>query len=65
MPEGPEVRRAVVTDLDVLVLDPPATQFCREHHNPGTLADYFGEVTAHRRVMRRATIQGEVPIPAH
>ena len=51
---------------------------CRLHWEKGSLAlwdnrvslhhavaDYFGEVTAHRRVMRRATIQGEVPIPAH
>ena len=50
---------------------------CRLHWEKGSLAlwdnrvslhhavaDYFGEVTAHRRVMRRATIEGEVPIPA-
>lgn len=49
---------------------------CRLHWQQGSLAlwdnrvslhhavaDYFGEVTAHRRVMRRATIEGEVPIP--
>ena len=51
---------------------------CRLHWEKGSLAlwdnrvslhhavaDYFGEVTAHRRVMRRATIQGEAPIPAN
>ena len=31
------------------------------HH---AVADYFGEVAKHRRVMQRATIEGEVPIPA-
>ena len=31
------------------------------HHGVG---DYFGEVAKHRRVMQRATIEGEVPIPA-
>ena len=50
---------------------------CRLHWQPGSLAlwdnrvslhhavaDYFGEVSKHRRVMRRATIAGEVPIAA-
>ena len=31
------------------------------HHGVG---DYFGEVAQHRRIMQRATIEGEVPIPA-
>ena len=31
------------------------------HH---AVADYFGEVAKHRRVMQRATIQGEVPVAA-
>jgi len=31
------------------------------HH---AVADYFGEVAKHRRVMQRATIEGEAPIPA-
>jgi taurine dioxygenase len=31
------------------------------HHG---VADYFGEVAKHRRVMQRATIEGEVPISA-
>ena len=31
------------------------------HHG---VADYFGEVSKHRRVMQRATIEGEVPIAA-
>lgn len=48
---------------------------CRLHWRPGSLAlwdnraslhhavaDYFGEVANHRRVMRRATIEGERPI---
>ena len=50
---------------------------CRLHWEPQSLAlwdnrvslhhavaDYFGEVSRHRRVMRRATIEGEVPIAA-
>lgn len=50
---------------------------CRLHWQPGSLAlwdnrvslhhavaDYFGEVTRHRRVLRRATIAGEAPIAA-
>lgn len=50
---------------------------CRLHWQPGSLAlwdnrvslhhavaDYFGEVSRHRRVMRRATIEGEAPIAA-
>ncbi len=50
---------------------------CRLHWQPGSLAlwdnrvslhhavaDYFGDVSRHRRVMRRATIAGEVPIAA-
>jgi len=50
---------------------------CRLHWQPGSLAlwdnrvslhhavaDYFGEVTKHRRVMRRATIAGEKPLAA-
>ena len=50
---------------------------CRLHWQQGSLAlwdnrvslhhavaDYFGEVAKHRRVMRRATIEGEVPIAA-
>jgi taurine dioxygenase len=50
---------------------------CRLHWQPGSLAlwdnrvslhhavaDYFGEVSKHRRVMRRATIAGEAPIAA-
>ncbi len=48
---------------------------CRLHWQPGSLAlwdnrfclhhavaDYFGEMAKHRRVMRRATIEGEKPI---
>ena len=48
---------------------------CRLHWQPGSLAlwdnrfslhhavaDYFGDVAKHRRVMRRATIEGERPI---
>jgi taurine dioxygenase len=31
------------------------------HH---AVADYFGEVSKHRRVMQRATIEGEIPIAA-
>ena len=31
------------------------------HH---AVADYFGEVSKHRRVMRRATIEGELPVAA-
>jgi taurine dioxygenase len=31
------------------------------HH---AVADYFGEVAKHRRVMQRATIEGEIPLPA-
>ena len=31
------------------------------HHG---VSDYFGEVAKHRRVMQRATIQGEIPIAA-
>jgi len=50
---------------------------CRLTWQPGSLAfwdnrvclhhavgDYFGEVAKHRRIMQRATIEGEVPIPA-
>lgn len=50
---------------------------CRLHWQKGSLAlwdnrfslhhavaDYFGEVAKHRRIMRRATIEGEVPIAA-
>jgi taurine dioxygenase len=50
---------------------------CRLHWQKGSLAlwdnrvslhhavaDYFGEVTKHRRIMRRATIEGEVPVAA-
>jgi hypothetical protein len=29
------------------------------HH---AVSDYFGEVANHRRIMQRATIEGEVPI---
>jgi len=29
------------------------------HH---AVADYFGEVAKHRRIMQRATIEGEEPI---
>ncbi len=32
------------------------------HH---AVSDYFGEVATHRRVMQRATIEGEPPIPVH
>lgn len=50
---------------------------CRLHWRPGSLAlwdnrvslhhavaDYFGEVSRHRRIMRRATIAGETPLAA-
>ena len=50
---------------------------CRLSWQPGSMAmwdnrvclhhgvsDYFGEVAKHRRVMQRATIQGEIPIAA-
>ncbi|MGI9336142.1 MAG: TauD/TfdA dioxygenase family protein [Gammaproteobacteria bacterium] len=64
--------------IDFLYAHATQSQFgCRLHWKQGSLAlwdnrvslhhavaDYFGEVARHRRVMRRATIEGEVPIAA-
>ena len=75
--EGMTVRESKPL-IDFLYDHATQSQFgCRLHWQAGSLAlwdnrvslhhavaDYFGEMSKHRRVMRRATIEGETPIAA-